>query len=1412
MRKILLLLSTIILFGICYSQPANDNCASPVVINNLDGTCSTYNNTGATASGFTCAGVDGTNTVWYSFTAQGPNLTITVNGPANFRPEISLLDDACNATVCIALADGTGNYSSITLNENNILTAGVTYYFSVTTNNGAEGNFDVCLTNRVPSNCDGEDCSSPEPISIPSNGTQVCVNGCNTGATPGPNFSGTNCQDLPNATVWYQFTTNATTATVNVSVTSGDLGSPEFTIFRTTDCSTFTTIYCEEGSGGSVSENLIGVAANTTYLIAVSDVNGNEGDFSLCVTLNEDQSSCNTNSSLEVTATSMGSPLSGPFRPGEIVTFCYEISQWTLFNCNYLQGIVPSFGDCWDPVSFDAQGQPVLITQPLQTIATLATLTTGPPFFFPVNGACAGDPAGTWSWFPDGVVNYNNINNPNIPNGTNIGPGWYFLTNYDPQTGNCTPVPTNPNDSFGDGDGTCAASTMSGWRVCFQLQAKSIDACALGEIDCSVSIKTYADGEIGIWNNVGCTVDLPTVYPASLFCCTPDTVLLDTLYACDSIQIGANWYFSTGTATEVFQNVIGCDSFVITELVIFESQTTNESIEECDSAFVNGSWIFTSTTISLNDFTVDGCDSTHVINVVINNSDNTSSLTTSCNPLDTGIFVFNGINQYGCDSVHTSTINFAPSDTTFENLTSCNPTDTGVFVNSFINQFGCDSVHTRSVSLLLSDSTFINSTSCLPVDTGVFVSNNLNQFGCDSVHTITITLLPSDFTFVNQTSCIPADTGVFVSNNLNQFGCDSTHTVTISYLESDSTFENLTSCNPADVGSSVQDFTNQFGCDSVHTIITTLITGGSSVENITACDSVQISGNWYFTTTSFNDTLLGGSNNGCDSIVTYNITINQSSASNINEDICEGDILTIGGQDFTATGNYQITIPNASGCDSVINLSLNVETNSVPTFDALTPVCQGETAPILPTTSLNGISGTWSPAVNTATIGTFTYTFTPSVGQCISTTTLSLTVTEPITPSFNPIPDLCQGATAPVLPTTSLNGISGTWSPAINTNNQGTTTYTFTPTAGQCAVNTTLTISVTAPITPAFTFNTTYCQGDNAPALPTVSNNGISGSWNPPSINTASAGITTYTFTPNPSQCSNVITIDVTINQPLVPDFTPFDNVCQGYDATLPTVSPNGINGAWTPVPSSVVAGTFTYTFVPTIGQCAEQIIAQQTILPSDTSTVESITCFSSEAGISFTTLNNNLGCDSVIVEVRTLASNTYSVFPDYVAIRAGESVEFVINNEDDNLEFSWISTDGQVCDPPCENYLVTATEEVTNYYFTFVDTSTGCINNDTLRVDLEYFSELNVPNIFTPNNDGQNDVYRAYGTDLFDYSMMIFDRWGGKLFETTNINEGWDGNFKGKPVASGVYVVIIQAAGLDTKKYEITQNFKLVR
>ena len=116
--------------------------------------------------------------------------------------------------------------------------------------------------------------------------------------------------------------------------------------------------------------------------------------------------------------------------------------------------------------------------------------------------------------------------------------------------------------------------------------------------------------------------------------------------------------------------------------------------------------------------------------------------------------------------------------------------------------------------------------------------------------------------------------------------------------------------------------------------------------------------------------------------------------------------------------------------------------------------------------------------------GTSTYTFTFDAGQCALGTTMDVEIIAPTIPTFTQIAPICINSAAPTLPTTSDNGITGTWSPAIiNTAVAGTSTYTFTPDAGLCATTTTMDITIDPAIQSTFTQLGSYCVGDTPGVL-----------------------------------------------------------------------------------------------------------------------------------------------------------------------------------------------------------------------------------------------------------------------------------------------------------------------------------------
>jgi len=175
-----------------------------------------------------------------------------------------------------------------------------------------------------------------------------------------------------------------------------------------------------------------------------------------------------------------------------------------------------------------------------------------------------------------------------------------------------------------------------------------------------------------------------------------------------------------------------------------------------------------------------------------------------------------------------------------------------------------------------------------------------------------------------------------------------------------------------------------------------------------------------------------------------------------------GSAITFGTQ---LTGTYTVKGTNTGGTTDMTGNAVLIETSQVtPTFAQLGPYCVGATPGTLPLTSINSITGTWNAAISTTAPGTITYTFTPTTGQCATTATMEVLVNANVTPTFTQLGPYTLGDTPGVLPSPSQNDIAGTWNPAtITTDATGTITYTFTPTAGQCATTATMDVLVTPP-------------------------------------------------------------------------------------------------------------------------------------------------------------------------------------------------------------------------------------------------------------------------------------------------------------------------------------------------------------
>jgi len=130
--------------------------------------------------------------------------------------------------------------------------------------------------------------------------------------------------------------------------------------------------------------------------------------------------------------------------------------------------------------------------------------------------------------------------------------------------------------------------------------------------------------------------------------------------------------------------------------------------------------------------------------------------------------------------------------------------------------------------------------------------------------------------------------------------------------------------------------------------------------------------------------------------------------------------------------------------------------------------------------------------------------------------------------------------------------------------------------------------------------------------------------------------------------------------------------------------------------------------------------------------------------------------------------------------------------------------------------------DENTEYTFTEAGTTRvvlyEILNGDTTRYNAISFSisesSLQMPNAFSPNGDGINDIYRAKPgyKSIVEFKAIIFNRWGQKIYEWNDPAGGWDGKYKGKDVAQGTYFVNVTAKGADGKEFHIRRDVNLLR
>lgn len=150
---------------------------------------------------------------------------------------------------------------------------------------------------------------------------------------------------------------------------------------------------------------------------------------------------------------------------------------------------------------------------------------------------------------------------------------------------------------------------------------------------------------------------------------------------------------------------------------------------------------------------------------------------------------------------------------------------------------------------------------------------------------------------------------------------------------------------------------------------------------------------------------------------------------------------------------------------------------------------------------------------------------------------------------------------------------------------------------------------------------------------------------------------------------------------------------------------------------------------------------------------------------------------------------------------------------------FIWTFADSIICEPTCESlFLLPGNSGWVS--LTANSNMNGCVDSDSLYVEVQKVRRIFIPNVFSPNDDGRNDQFTIMGAlpNVQEVEqLLIYNRWGSLVFEGRNLmpndlSAGWDGTFKGKEQEAGVYVYLARVRFLDGEVLVYQGDVSIVR